>query len=154
MKITIRTLFAMIAIAALVLAAYQAGHSRATNKLTPHLRSKFNQPVSKRIDIQLQVLSADTQQPISNARLELTLAHPYGNGAFTSYVTDENGFITTSQPLYSAYYQVDIYPPANSGYEKRAYFFEYDTMLKIEPDGTYAPKQFKVENQHSSKVAG
>ena len=149
MKFTIRTFFLMIGVIAIAIAAYQAGHSRAITELTPRLRSEFDRPVSKRIDIQLQVVSEDTRQPIPNARLELTLAHPYGNGSFTTYVTDGNGYITTSQPLYPQHYQVDIYPPVNSRFESRAYFFETDTMLKIESDGTYTPKQFSVRKQQA-----
>jgi hypothetical protein len=147
MQTNIRTLLCLIAIIALVIAAYQAGFNAATIKLTPRLKSFSDQAVSKRVDIDLRVVAAGTGLPIPNARLEMTLAHAYGNGAYTTYLTDRNGSITTTQDLYPGHYQIDIYPPLGSEFQDRAYFADPDTMLKIESDGTYSPKEFAVQNK-------
>ena len=121
LRFSIRTLFAVVTVAALIAVCFVHLHRTATERRLKNRNEFHRDIVNAQSGVNgpslLRVVSSDDGKPVRNVIVGLTRIGPDGgDGGFKPFLTDSEGFARRHIPLHPGRYQWHLTPSVDSRY--------------------------------------
>ncbi len=140
LRFSIRTLFAVVTVAALVAVFFMHLHRTATERRLAKRIEFYRDIVDAQSGVDgpslLRVVAADDGKPVRNVIVGLTRIGPDGgDGGFKSFLTDSDGVARRHIPLHPGRYQWQLTPSVDSRYIQ-TYWRLGMPYISVAADGT------------------